>query len=211
MLPQRTIDIVKATAPILEEHGETLTAHFYKRMFAHNPEVAPLFNPAHQRAGSQQKALAAAICAYAANIDNLEVLGGAVELIAQKHASVRILPEHYPIVGENLLASIREVLGAGATDEVISAWTDAYEFLAEIPRTANLFRARQDPEWVGRLQTVSCSSRCTRERDHHLILSAACRWRRIAFVQAWSIYHSARPGRSRSDDHAQLQSFKRAQ
>ena len=28
MLSQRTIDIVKATAPILEEHGETLTAHF---------------------------------------------------------------------------------------------------------------------------------------------------------------------------------------
>ena len=61
MLSQRTIDIVKATAPVLEEHGETLTQHFYKRMFAHNPEVAPLFNPAHQRAGSQQKALAAAI------------------------------------------------------------------------------------------------------------------------------------------------------
>ena len=43
MLSQRTIDIVKATAPVLEEHGETLTQHFYKRMFAHNPEVAPLF------------------------------------------------------------------------------------------------------------------------------------------------------------------------
>jgi nitric oxide dioxygenase len=153
MLPQRTIDIVKATAPILEEHGETLTAHFYKRMFAHNPEVAPLFNPAHQRAGSQQKALAAAICAYAANIDNLEVLGGAVELIAQKHASLRILPEHYPIVGENLLASIREVLGAGATDEVISAWTDAYEFLAEIligrERQIYSVHAKIRNGWVG--------------------------------------------------------------
>ncbi|MFZ0708648.1 MAG: NO-inducible flavohemoprotein [Terrimicrobiaceae bacterium] len=132
MLRQQTIHIVKATAPVLEEHGETLTSHFYKRMFTHNPEVAPLFNPAHQRAGSQQKALAAAICAFAANIDNLEVLGGAVELIAQKHASLRILPEHYPIVGENLLASIREVLGEGATDEVVAAWAEAYGFLAEI-------------------------------------------------------------------------------
>ena len=132
MLSQRTIDIVKATAPVLEEQGETLTQHFYKRMFAHNPEVAPLFNPAHQRAGSQQKALAAAICAYAANIENLEVLGGAVELIAQKHASLRILPDHYPIVGENLLASIREVLGPAATEEVITAWAEAYGFLAEI-------------------------------------------------------------------------------
>jgi nitric oxide dioxygenase len=153
MLPQRTIDIVKATAPVLEEHGETLTQHFYKRMFAHNPEVAPLFNPAHQRAGSQQKALAAAICAYAANIDNLEVLGGAVELIAQKHASLRILPEHYPIVGENLLASIREVLGPGATDEVIAAWTEAYGFLAEIliGREAQIYSAHAKARngWTG--------------------------------------------------------------
>lgn len=132
MLKEQTISIVKATAPILEEHGETLTRHFYKRMFSHNPEVAPFFNPAHQTSGSQQRALAGAICAYAANIDNLEVLGGAVELIAQKHASLQIKPEHYPIVGENLLASIREVLGEGATDEVIQAWAEAYGFLAEI-------------------------------------------------------------------------------
>ncbi len=132
MLDEKTIAIVKSTAPILSEHGETLTKHFYKRMFAHNPEVAPFFNPANQAAGNQQRALAGAITAYAANIDNLEVLGGAVELIAQKHASLMIKPEHYPIVGKNLLASIREVLGAGATDEVIDAWAAAYGFLADI-------------------------------------------------------------------------------
>lgn len=132
MLSEKTIAIVKATAPVLAEHGETLTRHFYKRMFAHNPEVAPFFNPAHQSAGNQQRALAGAIAAYAANIDNLAALGGAVELIAQKHASLLIKPEHYPIVGENLLASIREVLGAAATDEVIDAWAAAYGFLSGI-------------------------------------------------------------------------------
>src|SRR5690606_10197038 len=132
MLNEKTIQIVKSTAPILQEHGETLTRHFYKRMFSHNPEVAPFFNPTNQTAGKQQRALAGAITAYAANIDNLEVLGGAVELIAQKHASLMIKPEHYPIVGENLLASIREVLGKGATDDIINAWAEAYGFLADI-------------------------------------------------------------------------------
>lgn len=132
MLNEKIIQIVKSTAPILQEHGETLTKHFYKRMFAHNPEVIPFFNPAHQTAGRQQRALAGAIAAYAANIDNLEVLGGAVELIAQKHASLMIKPEHYPIVGENLLASIREVMGEAATDEIVNAWAEAYGFLADI-------------------------------------------------------------------------------
>ena len=146
MLSAQTISIVKSTAPILQEHGETLTRHFYKRMFSHNPEVAPFFNPANQAAGLQQKALAGAICAYAANIDNLEVLGGAVELIAQKHASLQVKAEHYPIVGENLLASIREVLGEGATDEVINAWAEAYGFLA------NILIGRENQIYAGQLE-----------------------------------------------------------
>jgi nitric oxide dioxygenase len=153
MLSQKTIDIVKSTAPILDQHAETLTRHFYKRMFAHNPEVQPFFNPAHQESGSQQRALAGAICAYAANIDNLDVLGGAVELIAQKHVSLMIQPDHYPIVGANLLASIREVLGEGATDDVIDAWAEAYHFLAGIliGREAQLYNEQKTAphSWQG--------------------------------------------------------------
>lgn len=153
MLSPQTIAIVKSTAPILAEHGETLTRHFYKRMFSHNPEVAPFFNPAHQNAGNQQRALAGAITAYAANIDNLEVLGNAVELIAQKHTSLMIKPEHYPIVGQNLLASIREVLGEGATEEVINAWAEAYGFLADIliGREAQIYaeNAQKPGGWEG--------------------------------------------------------------
>ncbi len=152
-LSDRTISIVKSTAPILQEHGETLTRHFYQRMFRENPEVAPLFNPTNQAGGTQQRALAGAICAFAANVDQLEVLGAAVERIAQKHAGLRILPEHYPIVGSNLLASIREVLGEGATDEVIDAWAEAYNFLAGIliGRESHIYaiQARTEHGWNG--------------------------------------------------------------
>ncbi|MDB6136193.1 MAG: hmp [Verrucomicrobiales bacterium] len=131
-LSEQTIAVVKSTAPVLEQNGELLTRHFYQRMFRENPEVKAFFNPAHQAGGTQQRALAGAICAFAANVDNLEVLGAAVEGIAQKHAGLRILPEHYPIVGSNLLASIREVLGEAATPEIIDAWAEAYGFLADI-------------------------------------------------------------------------------
>lgn len=153
MISQESVKLVKATAPALADHAETLTRHFYKRMFSHNPEVIPYFNPAHQREGRQQKALAAAICAYAANIDRLEVLGPAVELIAQKHASLQVKPEHYPIVGENLLASIREVLGAAATDAVIAAWAEAYGLLAKIlsGREGEIYeeQSQQPGGWAG--------------------------------------------------------------
>lgn len=129
---QSVITTIKATAPILDQHGETLTRHFYTRMFRNNPEVKPYFNMSHQSAGKQQRALAGAVCAYAHNIDNLGALGDAVELIAQKHCALQIMPEHYPIVGSNLLESIKEVLGEGATEDVVSAWATAYGALADI-------------------------------------------------------------------------------
>lgn len=133
MLTSAQRDIIKATIPLLETGGETLTAHMYQRMFARHPEVKALFNQTHQAGGNQPRALALAVLAYARNIDRLEALGPLVGQIVAKHVSLNILPEHYPIVGENLLAAIREVLGEEiATDAVIEAWGAAYWQLANL-------------------------------------------------------------------------------
>lgn len=56
----------------------------------------------------------------------------ALERIGQKHRSLQILPEHYPIVGENLLAAIKDILGDAATDEILSAWANAYEVISDV-------------------------------------------------------------------------------
>src|SRR5687767_15091034 len=129
VLSAETIATIKATIPVLQTSGEALTRHFYKRMFNANPEVKAFFNPAHQHSGGQQRALAAAILAYATHIENPAELAGAVELIAQKHVSLGVKAEHYPIVGENLLGAIQEVLGIPETDPVIKAWGQAYGIL----------------------------------------------------------------------------------
>lgn len=132
MLSQKTIDIVKSTVPVLEKHGVDITKHFYKRMFTNHPELKNVFNQTNQREGRQPQALAASVYAAAANIDNLDAILPVVHLIAHKHRALGILPEHYPIVGENLLAAIKEVLGDAATDEIIDAWKDAYGVIADV-------------------------------------------------------------------------------
>jgi nitric oxide dioxygenase len=124
--------LVKATAPVFAEHGATITRHFYKRMFNAHPELKNLFNQAHQQSGSQPETLARAVYAYAANIDNLGALGGAVTHIAHKHASLNIRPEHYPIVGRHLLGAVVDVLGDAVDQPTLDAWTVAYEQLAQI-------------------------------------------------------------------------------
>ncbi|RJG02449.1 NO-inducible flavohemoprotein [Noviherbaspirillum sedimenti] len=132
MLTQKTKDIVKSTAPVLAEHGQAIIGHFYKRMFAAHPELKNIFNLSHQERGEQQQALARAVYAYAANIENPASLAAVLKGIANKHASLGVRPEQYPIVGEHLLASIKEVLGDAATDDIISAWAQAYGNLADI-------------------------------------------------------------------------------
>jgi nitric oxide dioxygenase len=132
MLTQHTKDIVKATAPVLAEHGYDIIKHFYRSLLGTHPELKNVFNMRHQERGQQQEALARAVYAYAANIEDPSCLAAVLEGIANKHVSLGVTPDQYPLVGEHLLASIRAVLGEAATDEVISAWAQAYGNLADI-------------------------------------------------------------------------------
>ncbi|QIB52695.1 NO-inducible flavohemoprotein [Pseudomonas sp. OIL-1] len=149
MLSQQSKDIIVATLPAVQEHATTITSVFYPLMFERYPSVKDYFNEAHQRQGTQAQALANAVIAYAANLDRLEALGDAVSLIVQKHVSLNIQPEHYPIVGECLLAAIKEVLGDAATDEVLGAWGEAYGQLADIFIGAEEQRYQQNEEKAG--------------------------------------------------------------
>ena len=124
--------IIDATLPAVEENAVKITGRFYPLMFERYPQVLDYFNKANQAKGTQRQALANAVVAYAKNLDRLEVLSDAVSLIVQKHCALGILPEHYPIVGECLLAAIAEVLGDAVDESVLDAWGAAYQQLADI-------------------------------------------------------------------------------
>jgi nitric oxide dioxygenase len=132
MLTQRTKDIVKATAPVLAQHGYDIIKHFYRNMLSAHPELKNIFNMRHQERGEQQEALARAVYAYAANIEDPQCLAAMLKNIANKHVSLGVRPDQYPIVGEHLLAAIKAVLGDAATDDIMSAWAHAYGNLADI-------------------------------------------------------------------------------
>ena len=75
MLSENTISIIKTITPLVAANAETITRRFYQIMFEGDPQVKTFFNMAHQESGQQPKALAEAVCAYFANIENLGVLG----------------------------------------------------------------------------------------------------------------------------------------
>ncbi|MDA9556924.1 NO-inducible flavohemoprotein [Vibrio sp.] len=132
MLTAQHIETVKSTIPVIEQGGVAITDHFYNRVFTHHPELKNVFNMSHQETGTQRVALFEAILAYAKNIDDLSPLKSAVERIAHKHTSFHIQPEHYAVVGHNLIETFRELLGDAFTPDIEEAWGQAYQVLADI-------------------------------------------------------------------------------
>lgn len=133
MFSNQTIALIQATVPLLKAQGEAITQHFYRVMLSEHPELKAFFNESHQATGSQARALAGAVLAYASHIDQLDALAPALPRIIQKHVALGVQPEHYPIVGGCLLRAIRAVLGEEvATDAIINAWGEAYGALAQL-------------------------------------------------------------------------------
>jgi nitric oxide dioxygenase len=132
MVSQKTIEIVKSTAPILKNQGKQITTRMYQIMFEKYPDVRNKFDMSAQADGSQPVKLATAIYSYASQIDNLPALKSMVEKIAHRHVQTKVLPEEYSIVGESLLQAMKDVLRETATEEVMAAWSEAYQALSDV-------------------------------------------------------------------------------
>ncbi len=166
MLSSQTIATVKATAPVMRVHGLNIVVRMYE-LLLRDPNIRALFDPTHQRNGTQHRALAEAVVAYAENIDNLAALGPAVERIAARHVALNIQPQHYDAVAVALIQAVRDTLGAAATPDIITAWTEAFGALQTIltQREEQLYSAGAETPggWRGyrpfRLQRVIPESR----------------------------------------------------
>lgn len=161
MLSSQTIATVKATAPAMRAYGLNIVVRMYE-LLLRDPNIRALFDPTHQRNGSQHRALADAVVAYAENIDNLGALGPAVERIAARHVALNVQPHHYDAVAIALIQAVRDILGAAATPDIITAWTEAFGALQAIftTREEQLYQTseRTNGGWRGyrpfRLQRI---------------------------------------------------------
>lgn len=81
-----------------------------------------MFNQTNQQRGLQSTALAQSVLAAAVNIDHLEAILPVVKEIAYKHCALQVPPAGYDIVGENLIAAIKEVVGLDDDHEIIKTW-----------------------------------------------------------------------------------------
>lgn len=134
MLSEQSRPVIEQTIGVVAERIPFITPQFYRSMFEARPDLLDgMFSRANQKNGSQPQALAGSIAMFASWLLS-HPEGYPDELlsrVAHKHASLGVLPEHYPIVHEHLFGAIARDLGDAATPEVVAAWDEVYWLMAD--------------------------------------------------------------------------------
>ena len=146
MLTERTKVLVKVTLPLIKKYGDAIATKTYDFLFIEYPQVKDLFANAPQ---NQPQLIAKTILAYCEHVHNLAALSSTLDKIAQKHVTIGIRPEYYPMFGNSLLKAMKAVLEESITEEVIQAWKEAFFVLANvlIEREKELYRQQQNQNY----------------------------------------------------------------
>ena len=103
---------------------------FYDNLFTDYPAAKPLF--VHTNMAEQSNKLLQSLILVIENLRKPDVLSDALRGLGARHVKYGALPEHYPLVGNSLLKTFEQYLGADWTPAVQQAWVDAYGAISEI-------------------------------------------------------------------------------
>jgi len=109
--------------PIANEAGEL----FYKNLFEAAPEVRSLFKTDVK---DQSKKLIAMLSTVVSKLDNLDAIIGEVKALAKRHNKYGTQPEHYAVVGQSLIKTLKTGLAGKWNQETEEAWLAAFTILS---------------------------------------------------------------------------------
>ena len=110
--------------------GDQLVDLFYTRLFAVAPDVKPLFADTDLK--RQKAMLLAALILLRKSLRDLDLVTPTLRDMGARHVRYGAQPQHYPVVGEVLIASMAQVAGEAWTPEYQLAWTEAFAVVAGV-------------------------------------------------------------------------------
>ncbi len=110
------------------QHGDAVPAFFYAALFAHHPHLRQLF-PVSM--ASQRDRLVAALGRIVAGVDRLADVTPYLADLGRDHRRFDVRPEHYPAVGDALLATLAQFLGPDWDPDLAADWAKAYRLVAQ--------------------------------------------------------------------------------
>lgn len=134
------IRALETSFDLVAQRGDELMDEFYARLFEAAPMVKPLFAGTDLR--RQKTMLLGTLVLLRKSLRDLDAIVPKLRDLGARHVAYGAQPEHYPVVGQVLIASMAAVAGPAWEPEHERAWSEAFAVVAgamlEGARTADL-------------------------------------------------------------------------
>lgn len=128
------IDRMRDSLRLFRTRTTEIADSFYETLFRIAPETRAMFAPDIE---AQTEKTMLALGAIVAQLHRVDALRPMVGELAIRHVAYGVRAEHYPLVGDALLTTIRQVFGDALDPEVYEAWRRGYaEISAHMIRQA---------------------------------------------------------------------------
>ena len=121
------LEALETSFDLVAPRGDELMDEFYARLFTAAPSVRPLF-PSDMKA--QKTMLLSALVLLRKSLRNLDGIVPTLHALGARHVAYGAKPEHYPVVGSALIASMAAIAGPEWKPEYESAWGAAFGVVA---------------------------------------------------------------------------------
>ncbi len=124
------VELLEQSFEKVKPQADAFITSFYDNLFTDYPAAKPLF--AHTNMAEQGNKLLASLVLVVENLRKPDVLSNTLRGLGARHVKYGALPEHYPLVGNTLLKTFEQYLGADWTPATRQAWVEAYGAITEI-------------------------------------------------------------------------------
>ena len=132
-MDSRQVALVQQSFETAAGLGDKVAELFYAELFGIDPSLRAMFKGDMRE---QRKKLLATLALVVRSLHAPEKILPAVKNLAVKHVDYGVQPQHYTLVGNALLRTLKKGLGAAFTPQVCDAWVEAFRMLAKIMKEA---------------------------------------------------------------------------
>lgn len=126
-LDRELIARLKTSYRMVRENGLGLAEIFYAKLFAAAPHLRPMFRT---EPTIQAEKLIASLDAIVRNLEAPEENAEMLAALGRRHVGYGAKPEHYDLVIEMLVGSMRELLGSRADQKSLDEWRMALRLVS---------------------------------------------------------------------------------
>ncbi|MBQ4836646.1 MULTISPECIES: globin family protein [Pseudoalteromonas] len=128
-ISQRQKQLVQESFAKVEPISEQAADIFYTTLFEYDPSLKSLFKNSIK---SQGQKLMATLKVAVNSLDDIDALVPVLQKLAERHVNYGVKPEHFTLVGNALLYTLKKGLGSDWNSELRQAWIDVFKVVATV-------------------------------------------------------------------------------